>query len=348
MARFCHFLLDVDCISSRLKEWKSTVIQIWVNQLRYQIVYQFHCKLLVNFDTEKQRIGIFEDKLNLDTDCKHQHRHYESVIELFTLVLYVQLGSNGWNWDKHLLHVVLIEWLWIQMTENVPISKMRDQANKFRCVDVLNFCFCLLNSCFWECWQTVDHCCILCFCFNIIEISFLIEFLHLESWGCWLWTPVVMYRVDNLFWTGFCVWNCIDWEPLRVIINVSFNIIQWNRDGFWNFGDVLFWLVYLGGGELEFRCAHKRFVREQFLTFFLCDYLLWFLFWWWIEAKRCWVKRKWIQELLLPNVGVQIQFKLTVFFVHVFLFSYQIRSWVARRNRCRLILVFCPEPCEIQ
>ena len=70
-------VLKVNRISSRLKEAKSTVKNVGIDELRDQVIDQFHCNLLLSVLTEEFRVGIFEDNFDFHANGKNNHRHVE-------------------------------------------------------------------------------------------------------------------------------------------------------------------------------------------------------------------------------------------------------------------------------
>ena len=101
-----YIVFEVDSISVWLKKAKSTVENVGINQLRDQVIDQFHGDFFLCVFTEKLGVRILKYHFNLHANCQHDHWHVEghkySLAGVFWFKFCLDLGDR----DEKLLSVV--------------------------------------------------------------------------------------------------------------------------------------------------------------------------------------------------------------------------------------------------
>lgn len=124
-----YLIFDIDCLTSRLKKAKSRIINIWINKLSDNIIDKLRRDLIMLLFAEKDLVSSLKNEFYLDSDGENNHRHNkgdeDSFARIFTLILLLHLSDR----NKQLLHVVLVERQWINVSKDAPICQMANETN---------------------------------------------------------------------------------------------------------------------------------------------------------------------------------------------------------------------------
>ena len=132
MVWFTYLILKRDGVSTWFKEAESTIKDVWINQLRDQIVDQLHSNLLLCVLTEKFWVGVFEDDFDLHADSQNNHRHVEGHEYTLACILCLKLSLNLSDWDEQLFAMVHVKWKLVELTKDAPVGQMSDETNQTR------------------------------------------------------------------------------------------------------------------------------------------------------------------------------------------------------------------------
>ena len=80
-------ILEVDSLTVRLKEAKSTVEDVGVDKLSDQVIDLLHCYFLLCVFTKELRVGVFKYHFDFHADRQDYHRHVESHENAFASIL---------------------------------------------------------------------------------------------------------------------------------------------------------------------------------------------------------------------------------------------------------------------
>ena len=100
MVLFIYLILERDGVSTWLKEAESTVEDVWVDQLRDQIVDQLHGDLLLSVLTEKFWVRVLEYDFDLHADSQNNHWHVEGHEYALACILCLKLSLNLSDGDE--------------------------------------------------------------------------------------------------------------------------------------------------------------------------------------------------------------------------------------------------------
>lgn len=117
-------VLDIDRLSSWLKEAESTVENVGVDKLRDQVINQFHSDQFLSIFSEEFWVRVLKDNLNLHANRQHDHWHVESHEYPLARILWFKFCLNLRDWNKQLLSMVHIKWKSIVLTEYAPVCQM--------------------------------------------------------------------------------------------------------------------------------------------------------------------------------------------------------------------------------
>ena len=127
--RVTYGVLKVNRISSWLKEAKPTVKNVGIDELRDQVIDQFHCNFLLSVLAEELRVGIFEDNFDFHANGEDNHGHVERHKNALAGILWFQFSLNLCNWNEQLLPMVHVKWKSIILAKDAPICEVSDQAD---------------------------------------------------------------------------------------------------------------------------------------------------------------------------------------------------------------------------
>ena len=100
MVLFTYLILKRDGVSAWFKKAESTIEDVWVDQLRDQIVDQLHRNFLLSVLTEKFRVRVLKDNLDLHADSQNNHWHVEGHEYALACILCLKLSLNLSDGDE--------------------------------------------------------------------------------------------------------------------------------------------------------------------------------------------------------------------------------------------------------